>query len=59
MIVCSLHQPSFEILDMIDNIIVLDNGYTVYNVSLADQGISRSDNSKTNKVEAFQISRGL
>lgn len=32
MIICSLHQPSFEILDMIDNIIVLDNGQTVYNV---------------------------
>lgn len=31
MIICSLHQPSFEILDMLDNVIALDGGHTVYN----------------------------
>ena len=38
MIVCSLHQPSFEILDMLDNIIVLDNGQTIYNVDFNKLG---------------------
>lgn len=31
-VICSLHQPSFEILDLIDNVIVLNHGLTVYNV---------------------------
>lgn len=34
MIICSLHQPSFEILDMLDNVIVLDGGRTVFNGSV-------------------------
>lgn len=38
MIICSLHQPSFEILDMIDNLIVLDHGKTVYNVGYCNLG---------------------
>lgn len=50
MIVCSLHQPSFEILDMIDSIIVLDNGYTVYNVAASDAGRRWRDNFKTHEA---------
>lgn len=34
MVVCSLHQPSFEILDLIDNVIVLDSGHIIYNVDI-------------------------
>ena len=30
MVLCSLHQPSFEILDMLDGVIVLDAGRTIY-----------------------------
>lgn len=31
MIICSLHQPSFEILDLLDKIIVLDTGRVLFN----------------------------
>jgi ABC-type multidrug transport system ATPase subunit len=29
-VVCSLHQPSFEILDLVDRVVVLDSGKTIY-----------------------------
>ena len=31
-----MHQPSFEILDLLDNLVVLDEGRTVYYVRAAD-----------------------
>jgi len=31
MIVCSIHQPSYEILNIIDHLIVLSNGQNIYN----------------------------
>ena len=36
MVICSLHQPSFEILDMIDNVIILNHGLTIYNGGVKD-----------------------
>lgn len=30
MIICSLHQPSFEILELLDDVLVLDEGYTMF-----------------------------
>ncbi len=33
MVICSLHQPSFEILDMLDGVVVLDAGQTIYHVT--------------------------
>ena len=36
MVICSLHQPSFEILEMIDNVIILNNGVTIYNGGVKD-----------------------
>jgi ABC-type multidrug transport system ATPase subunit len=29
-VICSLHQPSYEILDMVDRLVVLDSGKTIY-----------------------------
>jgi len=31
MIVCSIHQPSYEILNIIDHILVLAGGTNIYN----------------------------
>lgn len=55
MIICSLHQPSFEILDMLDNIIVLDNGQTVYNVAEPHQGSASSIISRLTTIKPFQF----
>lgn len=56
MIICSLHQPSFEILDLIDNVIVLDSGQTIYNVrSRLKQGPSEPDREQDHANQRLQL----
>jgi ABC-type multidrug transport system ATPase subunit len=56
MVICSLHQPSFEILDLIDNVIVLDSGQTIYNVrSRLKPGSSEPDREQDHPNQRLQL----
>jgi hypothetical protein len=58
MVVCSLHQPSFEILDLIDNVIVLDSGHTIYNVNIRlTLGTSEPDCESDHQDQRLQLPR--